>query len=498
MSENVLAPRSEFQRNFLASDARIIIAGGAMGSGKSHIGLMRHLRWVEDPNYRGFCIRKNSTAIMQSGGLFESAVSLYRQYSPDIKIRTRDKQIVFPSGATISFDHYEDDRADDNYQGIEISNAMYDEAAHAKERHIWWLISRLRRRDTSNNSIWLTCNPDPDSYLFKWVEWWLFPEGHPNHGMPDPSKNGKRRYLLRKGDELYWGDTEEEVILKYGNPSLPIDHPMQVKPLSVEAHLGNIYDNPVLIAARPEYLANLEALPEIEKQRNLYGSWTARPEGAGYWRRAWVEELTHYVRERGTKTVRSFDFAGSLKSDLYPYPDYTASVRMNKSPDGEYIIDDIRRTRIRYGDWEQFVLDCARHDPPNTEYLIPVDPNPMAARATDEFVKRLRQKHRLTVRKMKTNGSKLDRFRPFSSATQNGQVKVLKDCGIDFENDISNSNDFFYKELEQFDGNKRNGENGKDDLVDSCSDAFYILASERTSFTGLGGGLKEMGRTIGV
>lgn len=258
------------------------------------------------------------------------------------------------------------------------------------------------------------------------------------------------------------------------------------------------YDNPVLIATRPEYLANLEAMPEIEKQRNLYGSWVARPEGAGYWRRAWVEELTHYVREKGTRTVRAFDFAGSLKSDLYPYPDYTASVRMNKTPEGEYIIDDVRRTRIRYGDWEQFVLDCAKIDPPNTTYLIPVDPNPMAARATDEFVKRLKSVHRLSVRKMKTNGSKLDRFRPFSSATQNGQVKVLKDCGTDFENDIIHSNNFFYKELEQFDGERRNGEGGKDDMVDCCSDAFYILASSSSGFLGLGSGLKEMGRIIGV
>lgn len=113
----VIAPASEFQERYLQADAQIIIVGGAAGSSKSYVGLMRHLRWAEDPNYRAYCIRKNSSAIMASGGLFWEAVALYRKYDPDIQVKLKDQKIVFSSGAEISFSHYENDAAAKKYQG---------------------------------------------------------------------------------------------------------------------------------------------------------------------------------------------------------------------------------------------------------------------------------------------------------------------------------------------------------------------------------------------
>ena len=87
---------------------------------------MRHLRWAEDPLYRGFCIRKNSTAIMKSGGLFQQAVELYKKVYPDLKVKIKDQKVVFPSGAEVSFSHYENDKAADLYQGLQLSNVFYD------------------------------------------------------------------------------------------------------------------------------------------------------------------------------------------------------------------------------------------------------------------------------------------------------------------------------------------------------------------------------------
>lgn len=120
---------------------------------------MRHLLWKDDPLYRGFCIRKNSTAIMKSGGLFDAAVHLYSQVD-DIKIKLKDQRIVFDSGASVSFSHYENDSAGQLYHGLELSNVFYDECTHADEKHIWWLISRLRTKAKLDPSIWLSCNPE--------------------------------------------------------------------------------------------------------------------------------------------------------------------------------------------------------------------------------------------------------------------------------------------------------------------------------------------------
>ena len=143
MSDDIIVrPRSPFQEKYLKSNAKILVVGGAAGSSKSYVGLMRHLRWTNDPNYNGFCIRKNSTAIMKSGGLFQEACKLYTKVYPPIngvpqlKFKTKDQKIVFPSGASVSFSHYENDGAGQLYQGLALSSVFYDEATHASEDHI--------------------------------------------------------------------------------------------------------------------------------------------------------------------------------------------------------------------------------------------------------------------------------------------------------------------------------------------------------------------------
>jgi len=74
-----------------------------------------------------------------------------------------------------------------------------------------------------------------------------------------------------------------------------------------------------------------------------------------------------------------------------------------------------------------------------------------------------------------TNKSKVDRFRPFGAATENGYVKIVKNCSDDLENKIFNDNSFVYTELEKFNG----GRSGHDDICDSASDCFLTLAQSR-------------------
>lgn len=464
MSDNeiIVTPQSPFQEKYLQSDARILVAGGAAGSSKSHIGLMRHLRWMHDPQYRGFCIRKNSTAIMKSGGLFDAAIDLYSKVD-DIKIQLKNQRIVFSSGASVSFSHYENDNAAQLYQGLELSNVFYDEADHASEANIWWLISRLRTKAKMNPSIWLTANPNPDSYLFDWVKWWLYPEGHPDYGLPDPEKNGKIRWIVRKGGTIFWGDSKEEMIMRYGNPDLPVDHPRQVRPLSFQVLLGTIYDNPWLIENQPEYLASLEALPDVERRRLLLGDWTAREQSSTHFLRTWVQEdIVEPPASEIVKTVRAYDFAGTLKSGGNPSPDYFACSKVSRLKDGSYFVHDIQRTRIRFGEWENFILTIAYQDGPKVDIVLPEDPNPAAKAATKLLARSIAEKG-FYVRTVRSSSSKLDRFRPFSSLAMNGHVKFLRNCGTDHENKIYNDSNFVYMELERFTGERKRGENGHDD-----------------------------------
>lgn len=473
--EVIIGPQSKFQADYLNSTSRILVAGGAAGSSKSHVGLMRHLRWMDDPLYRGFCIRKNSTAIMKSGGLFDAAVHLYSQVD-DIKIKLKDQRIVFGSGASVSFSHYENDSAGQLYHGLELSNVFYDECTHADEKHIWWLISRLRTKAKLDPSIWLSCNPDPDSFLYDWVKWWLYDDEHPNAGLPDPEKNGRVRWILRREGLIFWGDSREEMIVKYGNPNLPIDHPKQVRPLSFQVILGTIYDNPWLMENQPEYLSSLEAMPDVERRRLLLGDWNAREQNSTHFLRSWcTEAIEEPPKSEIVKTVRSYDLASTLKSDANNSPDYTATCKVSKLKNGSYFVHDVQRTRIRFGDWKEFILNNARSDGYDVDVILPLDPG-AAAKASTGILTREISEAGFRVRTLSTTKSKLDRFRPVSSLAQNGHIIFLKNCGTDHENKILNDLNFVYRELEAFTGQRKSGESGHDDVVDSLADCVSILA----------------------
>lgn len=409
---------------------------------------MRHLRWVNDPEYRGFCIRKNSTAIMKSGGLFWDAVHLYSQFEPKIKIKVKDQKIVFPSGATVSFSHYENRQAAQLYQGLALSSVMYDEATHAEEEDIWWLISRLRTRAKMTPSIWLTANPDPDSYAFKYAEWYLYPKGHPLEGRPDPEKNGVIRWMLRRDGQLYWADTREELVERFG---------ADCQPLSFQGLFGTIEDNPTLMESQPEYKANLESLPRVQQERLRWGNWLAREEGAGFFKREWLTEITEIPPHTDfVKIVRAWDMAGSVAvpGSSLSDPDYSVGTKMGKLKNGDYVILDVVRFRARHGDVVLKILETAARDGTGVDIYIPSDPNSAAKAAATMLVQEIIS-HGYYARARGTNRSKIDRFRPFCAAAQHGLVRIVRGCVDDLENKTFSDNNPFYDELEKFDGGRK-------------------------------------------
>ena len=440
---------------------------------------------------------------MKAGGLFEQAKRIYTKVfppingKPQIQAKIKEQKLVFPSGASVSFSHYENDSAGDLYQGIEMSSVFYDEGTHASESHLWWLFSRLRTEADMGDCepcMWISCNPDPDSFLFSWVSWWLYPEGHEKYGLPDPEKNGVTRYLLRIDGNLVWGDTWEELYDKYHNPDLDKDHPEQVRPISFQVLLGTIYDNPTLMRTNPGYKAALEALPDVERRRLLLGDWTARETGSTYFQRDWCQEASEEPPKSDiVRTVRAYDFAGTLKTDGNPSPDYTACMKISKLKNGSYFVHEALKTRILPGDWLNFIIENARRDGFNTEIIIPLDPGASAKLATGLLTREISE-YGYRVRTLRASGSKLDRFRPFSSLAMNGHITFLKGCGTDLENNIQNDNNFVYKELEAFTGKRKSGESGHEDLADAGADAIAILAS-RTNVPKMASGLTAVNLT---
>lgn len=117
---------SRFQKEYYTDLSDILLVGGAAGSSKTYIGLVKHLRNCHDPNYVGYCIRKNSSAITKAGGLMQEAIELYKKYDPALQVKVKDQKVVFSSGAQVVFSHYDSDKAADLYQGLQISGIMVD------------------------------------------------------------------------------------------------------------------------------------------------------------------------------------------------------------------------------------------------------------------------------------------------------------------------------------------------------------------------------------
>lgn len=341
---------------------------------------------------------------------------------------------------------------------IQISNVFFDEVSHTSEESIWWLWSRLRSRAKNVHSLTMTMNPDPDNWTLKYAMWYLYPEGHELAGRPDPEKNGKVRYLLRIGGDIVWGDTREELQEKYGYDKSPI---------SFRALFGTIDDNPPLQMSNPSYRQNLEALPTVERERLLYGNWFARPANSSYYKREDLTEIVEVPPDSDfSKIVRAYDFAGTLPHDGNRETDYFASVKMGKLHTGDYVILEVVRTRITFGDWEQHILDNAFRDGNKVEIILPQDPN-AAAKAATSLLARSIIEHGYIVRTKRSSMGKLDSFRPFAAAVENGNISLVKGCATDLWNKVYNDNDFFHKELEAFDGKRRGGQH-HDDKIPLC------------------------------
>ena len=255
---------------------------------------------------------------------------------------------------------------------------------------------------------------------------------------------------------MHWANSEEELKEQFGD---------SISCTSFTFIGANCMDNPPLLKADPTYKDRLLALPDVEVKRLFWGSWFARPEAAGLWKREWCP-IVQYPNTRARKRVRSWDIAGSLPSSAYPDPDWTRGVLVSKDETGVYTIEDLKSLRDRFQRVEELIFSTAVSDGIGTIVVLPADPNAQAGAWARGMQRRLAEMG-YTCRLVRPNLSKGVRFAPFSSIAQSGFMYVVDS---DWYND-------FCVELENFDpGNRKI----KDDIVDACSDAIFILNKDTT------------------
>ena len=376
----------------------------------------------------------------------------------------------------------------ETYRSINILSYLNEvcltKLTHFYQSQFLYLVGRMRSSSEGNSFLLATTNPDCDSWVYGWVEWYL------KDGIFDESKLGIIRYFLIVDDEPVFGDTAEDLADQYPDLCYTKDphtgEDVFVPPMTYCFIGGNIFDNPALLRSNPKYLSALKAQTRVNRARLLDGDWTARAEGSGLFSREWLHKAKG-VPPKST-AVRAWDLAHSEPSDKYKYPDYTASIQLWRCPENEYYItggfhpdikdektDVVGRFRKRFGDRNNWMLSQAEWD--GDECLVVIPKENGAGKGQYEELVKMFTKEGFKVKGITTGnvkGGKVKRFSLFSSACQNGAVHIVEDS---FENVATLQ--AFYKELEAFDGSSSTS-SVKDDWVDCCSDAMAALLQKRT------------------
>jgi len=436
------------------SDDHLYITDDYIVTHNTYQGLMRFLRYTNDPEFVGYVIRKNATDLKKTGGAFRTALQMFKPFG--ITHTKQPMVITFPSGATIEFIGLDGEEGMNKIQGLEISACMIDEATHISDEEFWWTVSRLRTNANMMPNIWLTCNPDPDSFVFNLIESYIYQKGtYVNNelveGRVDPDKNGKVLYYMRLSDvdgndHIVFRETKEEFYEEF--PEIT-DPESDYQPETLKFIGATCHDNPEMLKKNPKYVSNLRSLPRIKRERLYYGNWLVREEEGGYFKKEWVEPLLTTTKGlEFTRYVRCWDLASALKSEANPDPDYTAGVLIGKTRCGKYVILDVVRDRKRSGSNIDWIAEIARDDmkrygEKNYQFYLPQDPASAGITARQYHVEKFNEKG-LGAKfiKVGTTKSKLKRFEPFSASSEIGLVYVIK----------SDWNNMYFDELEAFDG----------------------------------------------
>lgn len=464
------------------TEVDVLFFGGARGAGKSRLLLMKPLLYAhDDPNFHGIFFRRQTDNLTGAGGLWPEGCELYEPFKP--QVRLKDLKWTFPIGSTIKCKHMELEQSKESHRGLQYSYIGWDELDQFSESQFTFLLASLRSKARGNSFTVATMNPNPDSWIVGWIEWYLDDDGQPRE-----DRCGAVRHFVVINNKPVFGDSEQEIVDKYPD-SVWVSNPKTgkseyVRPKTFTFINGTVFDNPELIRLNPSYLAELNNLPEIDKKRNLFGNWYARPVGSQLFLRSWVKEVFSYPVD--AKCVRAWDKAYTEPNDKNPYPDYSACIKVYKCTKGYYYLvgdydptccddnADIKgRFRKRFGERNQKMLQQAHFDGNRCTVAIPKESG--AGKGEFEQLVKMFSEAGFNVVGMETGnakGAKVERFSVFSSLAQNGMVYLVRNS---FNDATYNA---LMSELEAFDGTGSTGKI-KDDWVDAVSDAVLSLQKVR-------------------
>ena len=251
---------------------------------KSFSALMETLKDIRNPDFHGLILRKEKNDL---DSLISDSYKVYSQFGTYNKSQN-DMTWNFQNGGWLKFSYYTGAYQDfkDRFQGRQYSYIAIDEGTQIEYKKFKYLLTNNRNASHIRNRFWITCNPDPESWVRKFIDWWV-----DNEGYIIPERDCQIRYCFMDGDtpdSIFWGNTREEV---YEQCSELIDSlwkdsyeelgytklDMFIK--SVTFIRADVSENIKLISTDASYIANLAQQDEEQRMRDLEANWNWKAAG---------------------------------------------------------------------------------------------------------------------------------------------------------------------------------------------------------------------------
>lgn len=503
------------QEKFLSSPADIVFYGGAAGGGKTIALLLEALRHVGVPGYQGVIFRRTYPQVKNPGGLWDESTGIYPHVRGcKAQGNKSDLKWIFPARSAIKFAHMQREENKLEWMGSQVAFIGWDELTHFSESQFFYMLSRNRSTCGIRPYIRATMNPDADSWVAQFIEWYIGDDGY-----IIPERSGVIRYFIRDKGELIWADTRAELKEKY--PKLIAK--------SFTFITATVFDNEILLAKNPDYLSNLMSLPLVERERLLGdskrgGNWKIKPAAGKVFNRAWFEvkeaapalpvlskpeEIADYLKTRGWlpenlpegvdpdsffdknsglpygavlvnsgqgkpkamfqlsaanipvipsgREVRFWDLADTAKKVAGDDPDYTVGLKL-RQVGGEYYIMDVVRLRAESPTVDKTMLNTAIQDGYQCAVRWEIEPSASGKRNNRALMKLFAG---FDAKGKRPVGDKALRAMPAARQAEAGNIKLLYS---------KEWNEPLLKELHNF------PDDGHDDQVDALSGAFNELA----------------------
>ena len=210
------------QKEFMLATEKYVAFGGARGGGKSWSVREKAKRLAMKWGGIKILIIRKTYLDLRDNHIIPLQKDLPQKYVPYKEI---DKSFIFPNGSRIKCSFFDNDADALQYQGQEYDIIFLEEATQFSELVFNVLKACLRGANNFPKRMYLTCNPDGKGFL--WV---------------------KRLFVSRKYKE---GEDPKEFRF--------------IQSL--------VDDNKILMRKNPEYVRQLDSLPEDMRRRWRYGSW---------------------------------------------------------------------------------------------------------------------------------------------------------------------------------------------------------------------------------